>query len=160
MLDLSRLEAGKLKLEASRGNIISFVKGVALSFESLVESKDIILKLLPEKEFIEMYFDKEKMMKILTNILSNAFKFTPQNGKITVSIDIKPPCHPPFDKGVISPHLPPFDKGENEVGSVEIKIRDTGIGISGKRYRNYSTGFIRLILLLQKNMKVPESVWH
>ncbi|MCK7516480.1 MAG: hypothetical protein MZV64_01505 [Ignavibacteriales bacterium] len=35
LLDLSKLEAGKLKLEASKGNIVSFVKGVALSFESL-----------------------------------------------------------------------------------------------------------------------------
>ena len=111
LLDLSRLEAGKLKLEASKGNIVSFVKGVALSFESLSESKDITLKLQPEKEFIELYFDREKMMKILTNILSNAFKFTPEEGKITVSINIKPPFHPPFDKGGISPHLPSFTKG-------------------------------------------------
>ncbi len=45
LLDLSKLEAGKLKLVASRGNIVSFVKGVALSFESLAESKDISLKI-------------------------------------------------------------------------------------------------------------------
>ena len=62
------------------------LKELALSFESLSEEKDITLKILSEKEFIELYFDKEKMIKILTNILSNAFKFTPQNGKITVSI--------------------------------------------------------------------------
>ena len=86
LLDLSKLEAGKLKLETSKGNIVSFVKGAALSFESLAESKDITLKLLSEKEYIELYFDKDKMMKILTNILSNAFKFTPEEGTITVSI--------------------------------------------------------------------------
>ena len=117
LLDLSKLEAGKLKLEASNGNIVSFVKGAALSFESLAESKDITLKLLPEKEFIEMYFDKEKMMKILTNILSNAFKFTPEEGKISVSV-----------KQI--PLNSPFTKGGKEGGSVEIKIRDTGIGIA------------------------------
>ena len=114
LLDLSKLESGKLKLEASKGNIVSFVKGVALSFESLAESKDIVLKLLAEKEFIELYFDKEKMMKILTNILSNAFKFTPEAGKITVSVKSNPPLL----------------KGELKGGSVEIKIRDTGIGIA------------------------------
>ena len=101
LLDLSKLESGKLKLEASKGNIVSFVKGVALSFESLAESKDITLKLLPEKEFIELYFDREKMMKILTNILSNAFKFTPEEGMITVSINTKPPSYSPFSKGGI-----------------------------------------------------------
>jgi signal transduction histidine kinase/DNA-binding response OmpR family regulator/ligand-binding sensor domain-containing protein len=118
LLDLSKLEAGKLKLETTKGNIVSFVKGVALSFESLAESKDITLKLLPENEFIEMYFDKEKMMKILTNILSNAFKFTPEEGTVTVSITTNPPS------------FPPILKGELNGGSVEIKIKDTGIGIA------------------------------
>ncbi|MGE5810193.1 MAG: ATP-binding protein, partial [Ignavibacteria bacterium] len=106
LLDLSRLEAGKLKLEASKGNIVSFVKGVALSFESLAESKDITLILQPEKDLIELYFDKEKMMKILTNILSNAFKFTPEEGKIIVSVK------------------------ETQQNSVEINISDTGIGVA------------------------------
>ena len=81
------LEAGKLKLDASRNNIVSFVKGVVLSFESLSEEKDITLKISSEKEFIEMYFDKEKMIKILTNILSNAFKYTEEDGKITIAIN-------------------------------------------------------------------------
>ncbi len=118
LLDLSRLEAGRLKLEASKGNIVSFVKGIALSFESLSESKDIILKILSEKEYIELYFDKEKMTKILTNILSNALKFTPEEGKITISINTKPSS------------FPPLTKGELKGGSVGIKIRDTGIGIA------------------------------
>ena len=80
------MDAGKLKLEASKGNIVSFVKGVTQSFESLAESNEITLKLLPEKDFIELYFDRDKMMKILTNLLSNALKFTPAEGNITVSI--------------------------------------------------------------------------
>jgi signal transduction histidine kinase/ligand-binding sensor domain-containing protein/DNA-binding response OmpR family regulator len=104
LLDLSRLEEGRLKLEATKGNIVSFTKGIALSFESLSEEKDITLKILSEKEFIELYFDREKMTKILSNILSNAFKFTAQDGKITVAIR----------------------EGENDV---EIRIRDTGIGV-------------------------------
>jgi signal transduction histidine kinase/ligand-binding sensor domain-containing protein/DNA-binding response OmpR family regulator len=106
LLELSRLEAGKLKLEASKGNIVSFVKGVALSFESLAESKDITLTIQTWTDQIEMYFDKEKMMQILSNILSNAFKFTQEEGKITVSIR------------------------ETDQNLVEIKISDTGIGIA------------------------------
>ncbi len=106
LLDLSKLEAGKLRLEASKGNIVSFVKGVTLSFESLSESKDITLRLQSDKEYIELYFDKEKMMQVLTNILSNAFKFTPVDGKIFVSVK------------------------ETDSKHVEIKIRDSGIGIA------------------------------
>jgi signal transduction histidine kinase/ligand-binding sensor domain-containing protein/DNA-binding response OmpR family regulator len=105
LLDLSKLEAGKLRLEASKSNIVSFIKGIALSFESLSEEKDITVKIFSEKEFIELYFDKEKMLKVLSNIFSNAYKFTPQDGKITVSI---------------------IENDKN----VEIKIKDSGIGIS------------------------------
>ena len=106
LLDLSKLEAGKLKLEAAKGNIVSFVKGVALSFESLSELRDITLELLAEKEFIELHFDRDKMMKILTNIISNAFKFTADEDRITISVK------------------------EIENHYVEIIIRDTGIGIA------------------------------
>jgi signal transduction histidine kinase/DNA-binding response OmpR family regulator len=135
LLDLSKLESGRLKLEASKGNIVSFVKGVALSFESLAESKDISLKLLPEKEFIEMYFDKEKMMQILTNILSNAFKFTPEEGKIEVKVNLPTPKSPPEEgtiKGVLSPPTEGRGVGQKKVNwdnYVSISIRDTGIGI-------------------------------
>ena len=134
LLDLSKLEAGRLKLEASRNNIVSFVKGIALSFESLSEEKDITLKIESEKEYIEVYIDKEKMLKILSNILSNAFKFTPQNGKITVSVS---ECHAELGSAsFIYDKIPdPAIKSGWQVRNdklknfVEIKIRDTGIGI-------------------------------
>ncbi|RKY98284.1 MAG: hypothetical protein DRQ13_03710, partial [Ignavibacteriae bacterium] len=106
LLDLSKLDAGRLKLETSCSNIVTFVKGVAMSFESVGEQKDILLKIRTTNNKIEVYFDKEKMEKILTNLLSNAFKFTSVGGKITVSVS------------------------ETDKNSVTIKIRDTGIGIS------------------------------
>lgn len=136
LLDLSKLESGNLKLEASKGNIVSFVKGVTLSFESLAESKNITLKLLSEKEFIELYFDRDKMIKILTNILSNAFKFTSEEGMITVSVAET------FQSNVISREFPTdkstlnkgkkistFGRNDNTRRFVEIKVKDTGIGI-------------------------------
>ena len=127
LLDLSKLESGKLKLEASKGNIVSFVKGAALSFESLAESKDITLKLLPEKDFIELYFDREKMMKILTNLLSNAFKFTPEEGMVSVSIT---ESHAEFiSASSTKQEIPKQVRDDNIKGFVEIKIKDTGIGI-------------------------------
>ena len=64
-------------------NIVSFIKGIALSFESLSESKDIMLKIKSDKEFIEIYFDREKMIKVISNLLSNAFKFTPERGNVS-----------------------------------------------------------------------------
>lgn len=115
LLDLSKLEAGKLKLKASKNNIVSFVRGIVMSFESLAERKDISLKVHSDQEVIELYFDKDMMIKILTNLLSNAFKFTPEGGSIIVSLK------PPFNY--------PFTKGGKEGGSVAIVVKDTGIGI-------------------------------
>ena len=110
LLDLSKLESGKQNLKASKGNIVSFARTTALSFESWSELKDITIKISAEKEYIELYFDKDKMTKILSNILSNAFKFTPEEGEITVSIAENTSL-----------------KNVNNI--VEIKVRDTGIGI-------------------------------
>jgi len=107
--------AKALKLEISKGNIVSFIKGVAFSFESLADSKDITLQVQAEKEDIALYFDTEKMLQILSNILSNAFKFTHEGGKITVSI---------------SEFIPPGQEMHPQF--VEIVIRDTGIGISSE----------------------------
>jgi len=108
LLDLSKLEDGKLGLKASKANIVAFIKGISMSFESMAERKDITLKVKSEKDEIELYFDKEKMTKIITNLLSNAFKFTPEDGQIIVSV--------------------------NEAGndSMTVKVRDTGMGISEK----------------------------
>jgi signal transduction histidine kinase/ligand-binding sensor domain-containing protein/DNA-binding response OmpR family regulator len=108
LLDLSKLEAGKLKLQASPVNLSSFVKGIVMTFESIAETNDITLKIKLEKEDVEVYLDKDKMQKILTNILSNAFKFTMEGGKITVKL---------------------FESGND---TVVITIRDTGVGISKK----------------------------
>ena len=106
LLDLSKLEAGKLKLKASKANIVSFIKGITMSFESVAERIDIRLKVKSASDEFELYFDKEKMTKIMTNLLSNAFKFTPEGGNITVTIL------------------------ESNHNSVAIKVKDSGVGIS------------------------------
>jgi signal transduction histidine kinase/ligand-binding sensor domain-containing protein/DNA-binding response OmpR family regulator len=106
LLDLSKLEAGKLKLKASQGNIVSFVKGIVMSFESMAEQKDISLGVKADDDDIQLHFDRDKMAKILTNLLANAFKFTRDGGEITAHIN------------------------KTEQNSVEIKLRDSGIGIS------------------------------
>jgi signal transduction histidine kinase/ligand-binding sensor domain-containing protein/DNA-binding response OmpR family regulator len=136
LLDLSRLEAGKLKLQASKGNIVAFVRGLTMSFESLAERKDIKLKVTAEQNDIEVYFDRDKMAKILANLLSNAFKFTNDGGTIEVRIEQPTPKSPPEEgtlKGALSPPLE--GRGVGQMGHsvkkfVTITVRDTGIGIS------------------------------
>lgn len=108
LLDLSKIEAGKLKLEASRSNLSSFVKGITEAFDSIAEKKDITLKVGIEKQNIDAYFDRDKMQKIITNLLSNALKFTMEGGEVEVKL---------------------FETARN---SVMLSVRDTGVGISEK----------------------------
>ena len=86
LLDLSKLEAGKMKLLTRKKNIIPLLKGLVLSFTSLAERKRIILKFDSKEEIINVYIDRDKIEKIINNILSNAFKFTPEGGEIDVKV--------------------------------------------------------------------------
>jgi signal transduction histidine kinase/DNA-binding response OmpR family regulator len=128
LLDLSKLEAGKLELKASRANIVPFIKGITMSFESIAERKDITLKVKSEGDEIEVYFDKEKMTKIITNLLSNAFKFTPEGGAITVALSLIPSLQ---GRGMSNlPAGTTAKAGKQGEVKVQIKVSDTGIGIS------------------------------
>ena len=86
LLDLSKLEAGAMKLRASRMNIVPLVKGIANSFESSAGIRGVSLNVFVEQDDIEVYHDKDMVEKILSNLVSNAFKFTPEGGKVSVSI--------------------------------------------------------------------------
>ncbi len=130
LLDLSKLEAGKMALETSEHNIIPLLKGLVLSFSSLAERKKITLKFNTKEDKLDIYIDIEKLEKIITNLLSNAFKFTPEGGEVVVSVS-KPT---PATAG--KPKSPP-GRGIKGVGPmskvIEISIQDTGIGIPKER---------------------------
>ncbi len=120
LLDLSRLESGSVKLEVSRGDLGRFVRVMAGSFSSLAESRGIHLALRVEAETPVSYFDKDKVEKILCNLLSNALKFTGAGGKVTVSL------------GRVSEAAVPAD-GAAPGGAAEyvrIAVQDTGKGIA------------------------------
>jgi len=108
LLDLSKLESGNMDLRTSPQKIIPLLKGLVLSFASFAERKSITLKFNTIGEEIIAYLDKDKIEKIITNLLSNAFKFTPEGGRI--DFDVKK-----------------YDE------DVQLIISDTGIGISKKR---------------------------
>ena len=88
LLDLSKLESKKLKLQASLQNIIPLLSGLVQSFESLARRKNIEYVFIKTDQKIELYIDREKFEKIIINLLSNAFKFTPDGGAIQVQVKI------------------------------------------------------------------------
>lgn len=86
ILDLSKIEAGKLTLELQKGNIIQFIRNRVAEFESIAESNDINLVASYSEENDNACFDPDKVEKILTNLLSNALKFTPARGEVRVQV--------------------------------------------------------------------------
>lgn len=94
MLDLSRLESGKLKLHLIQADILPFLKYITESFQSLAGQKGIELTFHAEAEELAMDYDPERLQKVVSNLLSNAIKFTPEGGSITITVGShhKPPA--------------------------------------------------------------------
>lgn len=121
MLDLSKLESGKMSLNLETGNIVSFLKYLFESFHSYAESKRIQLHFHSEFDALTMGFDREKMQNIIVNLLSNAIKFTNPGGAVYFSLKkIKQ------TEGLDSAKL------ETEQDALQISVKDNGIGISPK----------------------------
>jgi signal transduction histidine kinase/ligand-binding sensor domain-containing protein/DNA-binding NarL/FixJ family response regulator len=140
LLDLSKLEAGGMKLQAAPGNIVPFTRGIAQSFQSSGGRRNLTLEVESSENEIEMYFDHDKMEKIFTNLLSNAFKFTPEGGTVTVHISHpRPNDHTRTSSSSVARPSRPYNAHTGTVGRgratshishhLSISVADTGIGI-------------------------------
>jgi signal transduction histidine kinase/DNA-binding response OmpR family regulator len=105
LLELSKLEAGKLHLEVRENNLKELLKISEASFESLAIVNEIRFETDVDEAPDLAYYDEDKVLKILNNLLSNAFKFTPKGGTITL-------------------------KAETRNDLVYISVADTGPGVS------------------------------
>ncbi len=88
LLDFRRLEMQGEKLFLVKGNIVEFVHSVKSSFDNLAQEEKIFFE-IEDKITEELYinFDREKILKVLNNLLSNAFKFTHSGGMVQVVLD-------------------------------------------------------------------------
>jgi signal transduction histidine kinase/DNA-binding NarL/FixJ family response regulator len=119
LLELSKFDSGKVKLQASRQNIIPFLKGMVGSFEIAAAENDLELTFQPGEEEIELYMDPGKIETVMVNLLGNAVKFTPAGGKITVTAKKHP-----------------GREGNFPSGWLEIGVCDTGPGIPREQLAN------------------------
>ena len=86
LLDISKLESGEMKLSASKGDLEKTVEIITLSYISLAERKNIKYTWTLPGAHTRVYYDYDKLEKILTNLLSNAFKFTGTGGEVNLSL--------------------------------------------------------------------------
>jgi two-component system sensor histidine kinase EvgS len=111
ILDIARIEAGKLELEPQRANIQPVCESVIRVFSGLAEQKNLTLTLnLTPQSVPDLYFDPLRFRQILSNLVSNAIKFTSQGG-VTVDVSVM----------------------ADEVNSrwkISVSVTDTGCGIS------------------------------
>jgi signal transduction histidine kinase/DNA-binding response OmpR family regulator len=121
LLDLSKLEAGKMELSVRPGNLSKFLRLLTASFDSLAECRQIqFVKNIPGMKYVVGY-DADKIEKIVSNILFNAFKFTPSGGQVTVEMKL-------------------LDDGHN----FSITVADTGKGIPKHEQANIFSPFYQL----------------
>ncbi|HTJ47838.1 MAG TPA: two-component regulator propeller domain-containing protein [Cyclobacteriaceae bacterium] len=113
LLDFRKMEVQELKFNPSEGDIIAFLKETVSSFSDLSEKKHIQLHFESSVPILETLFDQDKLEKILFNLLSNAFKFTPDHGAVSVNVTLL--------------------DGNNEEKCLRIMVRDTGIGITPEK---------------------------
>ena len=133
LLDFRKMETGNLKLNLSRGDLVSYISEIVNSFGKYAEEKEIELKFNTLKKEIITSFDADKVAKIMNNLLSNAFKFTGKGGKIAVNLSLV------FDSDETEQM---GDSAEKRI--VEITVKDTGIGISESNLEKIFTRFFQV----------------
>jgi len=105
LLDISKIEAGKIELKRSFITLSNLIKDVVATLKPKADAKHIELKTSFQAFLPRVYIDADRIVQVFTNLIENAIKFTPQNGKITV-------------------------KMINKENVIECSVSDTGAGIA------------------------------
>lgn len=110
LLDVKNIDKGAMAFHPSEGDIIQFVRDSIYDFKELSENQHIQLSFESSADSLQAIFDLDKLEKVIFNLLSNSFKFTPEDGKIHVKVEI-------------------FEETE-EHAILSLSVTDSGIGIS------------------------------
>ncbi|ARV14668.1 hybrid sensor histidine kinase/response regulator transcription factor [Polaribacter sp. SA4-12] len=119
LMDIRKLEHNKMKIRASKINLIPFTKNISNYFKEETRTKNILLSVDSDVLDITVWADEKMLEKIIFNLLSNAIKATPKGGAITIELFSNDKLH----------KLPLFNSQE-PVKAIEILISDTGKGLN------------------------------
>jgi signal transduction histidine kinase/CheY-like chemotaxis protein len=122
ILELRKLEAGNVSASYVQGDIITFLKYFIESFHSLAEQKNIELEFESTENPLVLDYDPEKLNHIVSNLLTNAIKFTPEGGKVRILVEAHRNISPPI---------------------YQFSVIDTGIGITQDKLTNIFDRFFQ-----------------
>ncbi|NVJ87634.1 MAG: response regulator, partial [Algoriphagus sp.] len=123
ILELRKLEAGNISASYVQGDVITFLKYFIESFHSLAEQKNVELEFESTESSLVLDYDPEKLNHIVSNLLTNAIKFTPEGGKVRVLVEV----HRNIDHPLY-----------------QISVIDTGIGITQDKLPNIFDRFFQV----------------
>lgn len=114
LLDLRKIDTNKMVMNVAKTNINSFTKAIFKSFKPLALRNNIDYTFIPLEKSAMLWFDEDKMETVISNLLSNAFKFTPPKGTISVKIN---------------------STEKDDKKHIAIVVSDSGIGIPKKQQK-------------------------
>jgi signal transduction histidine kinase/DNA-binding response OmpR family regulator/ligand-binding sensor domain-containing protein len=140
IIDFSKVPTGKLKPVMKPTDIAELVKGVVLNFSSLEQSRSVRITTELHAESLIIDIDREKIEEVLYNIISNAFKHTPENHNIIVTLE-ELPHTPASEKANCGVKISVFNEGEplperykdkifERFYKINEKTEGTGIGLA------------------------------
>lgn len=133
ILDLRKLESGKMQLQLVQDDVIYYLRYLFETFHSLAESRGISMHLLCERKELRMDYDQDKMMQIVSNLLSNALKYTMENGDVYFIIAVEENAAPSGGS---------FPSGAQ--AWLILKVIDTGAGIPADELPNIFNRFYQV----------------
>ena len=133
LMDFRKLQLNKFSIKVSEIDVVDFSQEIAEHFNEEAELKNIAMLFESSGKNVKLWSDPGMLEKVLFNILSNAFKITPDNGTITIGVHQK-------EVDMIFPLI----DTEKKLPAIEIFIEDTGSGISQEEVRNVFERFYQV----------------
>ena len=125
VLNIRKIETGHETLQLEEGDPIVFAKEASMHYIALADEKKILLKREFSATTVTTSFDKDKLQKILDNLINNAIKYTPEGGTVTIRAAI--------------------DETEHAGRSIRFEIEDTGVGITPKAQKHIFDSYYRAV---------------
>lgn len=133
ILDLSKLEAGKFSLRIVRDDLFSFMRRLASSYDSLAAYRNMTFRVVIPGDSYPFNYDPEKLEMIVNNLLSNAFRFEPDNGQVSLEVSGPAPsivCISVKNSGSVIPEEQLRHIFDRYYSAAEGSSAGTGIGLA------------------------------